>query len=80
MQESESIGINVADIYCYFVNKPGVKLISGFLVSPGNYYQQLRYNNNTCSEKRYACGWLSMQECVCIWSISISSSPVTLYL
>lgn len=58
MQESESIGINVAVIYCYFVNKPGIKLISGFLISPGNDYQQLHYNSNTCSEKRYACEWL----------------------
>lgn len=58
------MAINVAVIWCYFVNKSGIKLISGFLISPGNYYQQLHYNNNTCSEK-WACDCLSMRDCVC---------------
>lgn len=55
MQEMESIGINVAVIYWYFVNKLVIRLIAHLLISPGNYYQQLHYNNNACSEKRYPC-------------------------
>lgn len=55
MQAIENVGIDAAVIYCYFVNKPAIRLIANVLNSPGNCYQQLHYKNNACSEKRYPC-------------------------